>query len=89
MQQRPKRCADKYIEDYDYEGIVNSLDYPCKLDIEKDEIERYVDVLREDTELLGLLRLQYSNIQTGVANLTFYFPAVRNSLKAIVDKYSE
>ena len=82
-----KNCGDKVVPDYDYEAIINSLDYPCSIEVPPEEIKKYVTILKTDPELLGLLRLQHSNIQTAITNLTFYFPDIRVNLGAVRKKF--
>ncbi|WP_206483881.1 hypothetical protein [Thalassotalea sp. G2M2-11] len=78
-----KQCGDKLAQTLDYKTIVNSLDYPCKLKSSKESIKEIVNILKQNKEILGLLRLRYSQLASNISSLTKYYPEIRNGLKAL------
>ncbi|WP_438865378.1 hypothetical protein [Neptunicella sp.] len=81
-----KQCGDHFVEILDYQHIVDSLDYDCQLHLPTDQISTAADLLRSNKQIVGALRLRYSQLQSNVASLTIYYPEIREGLRKIVDQ---
>ncbi len=74
-------CGDKMVEPLDYAGIVNSLDYPCELQVSQELLAEAATTIKEDGELLSFLRLRLAQLQSSLFSLENYYPEISETLK--------
>jgi hypothetical protein len=65
-----KQCGDRYVERGDYQAILNVIDYPCTLDLPKNEIDEAVQSLRSNPLLISYLRVRIADIGTRLTDMT-------------------
>ena len=66
------RCGDKVLKPLDYAGIVQSLDYPCTLDLPAERVHAAAQALRAREGFEEALRLRFADVETVLANLQAY-----------------
>ena len=81
-----ENCGDKFAARQDYQAIINSLDYPCKLDLPAKDISDAANILRGDPKFAALLRLQLARLKSTTILLTDFNPRIRDGLKSIQEQ---
>jgi hypothetical protein len=76
-------CGDRFVAVGDYSAIQNQLDYACEPKLSTEQVDRAANLLRNDSEILPLLRLQAVNLRTHVTLFTFSNQDVLQGLHAI------
>jgi hypothetical protein len=76
-------CGDRIVAPLDYAGIVDSLDYPCTLDLPADTVHAALETLRAQPALLPSLQLRYADVGTVLSNLENYNQAMLVGLRDI------
>jgi hypothetical protein len=66
------RCGDRLVRPLDYAGIVQSLDYPCTLELPAATIRAAAQALRAREGFEEALRLRFADVETVLANLETY-----------------
>jgi hypothetical protein len=66
------KCGDRILAPLDYPGIVQSLDYPCTLDLPIERIRAAAQALRAREGFEETLRLRFADVETVLANLQAY-----------------
>ena len=84
-----RACGDRIVDLFDYEAIVGSLDYPCAPELDKSDVRTAVTLLREDPQVLPLLRQQLMDLITTRHELEVMDSHVRQALRDHVGKYTE
>lgn len=75
-------CGDRFLAIGGYEGMVDSLDYPCSTGLSPADLRSAVNALRSDALLVQLLRLRASDIRTRLAELGPGNPEIQQGLRA-------
>lgn len=78
-------CGDREVPIGDFENIFDSLDYPCETGISPALISEVAGVLRSDVSMIPLLRLRMADVNSAIANLTFYNLGASERLLEIVN----
>lgn len=78
-----EQCGDRIVGRGDFKAIVNSLDYPCKIDLEEEKIAAAADALRSDAALLPFLRLRIADLETALGDLKQNNRDIVEGLRAI------
>lgn len=78
-----KHCGDRTIDIGDYQGIVDNLDYPCKLDLPQQQIDEAANALRANASLVPLLRLRIADLGTRLHDLTVNNRDIVQGLQAV------
>ncbi|HEX5123593.1 MAG TPA: hypothetical protein VFV97_10120 [Rhodanobacteraceae bacterium] len=79
-----EHCGDLSVPVGQYEGIETVLDHPCSTGLPIDVVARSAAMIRTDANLAATLRLRIADLETGIANLTFFFKDdLRDRLKAL------
>jgi hypothetical protein len=76
-------CGDRVVRPGDYKGFVHSLDYPCSTGLPANVIATTAAVLRNDTELVPLLRQRIADVDTNLGSFTIYNKDIMDGLHAI------
>ncbi len=76
-------CGDKVVRVGDFEGIKGSLDYPCSPELSPGQLADAAETLRDDENVLRLLRLRIADVETNVANLTVYQKTIHDGLREL------
>ncbi|MGN6728634.1 MAG: DUF6090 family protein [Rhodanobacteraceae bacterium] len=76
-------CGDRVVRPGDYKGILHSLDYPCSTGLPADVIAENVAILRGDVELVPLLRMRISDVDTNLGSFTVYNKDIRDGLRGL------
>ncbi|CAN5323738.1 hypothetical protein BH11PSE14_BH11PSE14_05790 [soil metagenome] len=79
-------CGDKVIAVGDYREIDSAIDYPCSPHLSPEVISGAVAILRNDRDVLPLLRLRLADVKTSLANMTTYFSGLRAGLRALAGR---
>ncbi|SRR5579885_2055402 len=79
-------CGDRVVLPGDYAHIAHSLDYPCASGLSKDVIAKNAAILRNDSELVPLLRLRIADVDTNLGNFTVYGKDIRDGLRAVAQE---
>ena len=64
------QCGDRYVVRGDYQAILNVIDYPCTLDIPKNEIDEAVQALRSNPLFVSYLRVRIADMGTRMNDMT-------------------
>lgn len=64
-----RTCGDRDVEPLDFDGVVGSLHYDCRLTMPADRIAQAATALRSDPEMLQALYLRLADAETAVASL--------------------
>lgn len=79
-----ERCGDLNVPIGEYRGIEDVLDHPCSTALAPDVIARSAAAIRNDANLAATLRLRIADLETDIANLTFFFKDdLRDHLKTL------
>ncbi len=78
-----KNCGDRYVETGDYSAITGMLDYPCTTGLSDQAIGEAAKALRSTQDLLPLLRLRITDIETRLVDLTSNNRDILDHLRAI------
>ena len=78
-----EKCGDRIIVPLDYAGIVDSLDYPCTLDLPAERIKSAAQALRSREGLLASMQLRFADLGTVLVNLQQYNVALLRDLREI------
>ena len=76
-------CGDRVLKPLDYAGIVQSLDYPCTLDLPPERIQAAAQALRAREGFEEALRLRFADVETVLANLQAYNAGLVDDLREI------
>ena len=76
-------CGDHLVLPGDYAGIPTTLEYPCHVDLPPAQIAATAAALRANPALPALLNLRIMDVDTNVANLTFYQTPLRDGLRRV------
>lgn len=79
-------CGDRVVRPGDYKGFMHSLDYPCSTGLPADVIAKNVAILRGDAELVPLLRMRISDMDTNLGSFTVYNKDIRDGLRALAQE---
>lgn len=79
-------CGDRVVRPGDYKGFMHSLDYPCSTGLPADVIAKNVAMLRGDAELVPLLRMRISDMNTNLGSFTVYNKDIRDGLRALAQE---
>ena len=78
-------CGDRIIREGDYAGIPAYLDYPCDPEIAPEEAAAVARTLRDDPQMLPLLRLQITTTGTNLGGLdSIDYVALRGRMQEFV-----
>ncbi len=75
-------CGDKVVAVGNYKDIDSQIDFPCSPRLSPVAVSDAATILRNDKEVLPLLRLRLADVKTNVANMTTYFGELRVGLRA-------
>jgi hypothetical protein len=81
-----KQCGDRYMLPLDYERIVNSLDYPCTLDLSAEKIRAATQSLRSQEKLVSALQLRFADVETALSDLVINNRVVIKDLRDIAGR---
>jgi len=81
-----KNCGDRFQKVGDYAGIANTLDYPCRTDLDESMIRSAASNLRANANVLPLLRLRIADIETRLTDLTDNNREIVEGLRAIAQE---
>jgi hypothetical protein len=79
-------CGDRLTPVGDYAAIVHALDYPCSTGLPAAAIAKSAAIVRNDPELLAVLRLRIADLETDLANLTVFY---RDDLRAPLQRLAK
>ena len=79
-------CGDHVVAVGDYAAIDSSIDYPCSTGLSAESVAAAVAILRNDPDVVRLLRLRVADVETGVSNLTVYYADMRDGLREIAKR---
>ena len=77
------RCGDRYIKPGDISDIQGVLDHPCSTGLSDQAIGEAVKALRSNPNLVGMLRLRISDLDTRLVDLTSNNRVLLENLRAI------
>ena len=80
------QCGDRIVNPLDYNGIVHSLDYPCKLDVPADKVRAAAQALRSREGIVSALQLRFADLETTLSNLQQYNPALLQGLREFAER---
>lgn len=79
-----EKCGDRVVPIGDYRGIAHMLDYPCVTGLSSAAIAAGAASLRGDPQLVALLQLRISNVETNLVLLTtLWAPGYREPLRRL------
>jgi len=81
-----RQCGDRFVASGDYEAIVDSLAYPCSLDLPPGEIERAAGLLRADPDLVEALQIRFADVETAITDLETVNAPMVDKLRAIAGR---
>jgi hypothetical protein len=64
-------CGDRFVVIGDFSGIKHPLHYPCKTDLNQDQIAQAVSLLRSNPAVIENLRLRAMNVRSLLSNMIF------------------
>jgi hypothetical protein len=79
------QCGDRLAEPGDYAAIVDSLDYPCALDLPRGKIQAAAAALRAEARFLPTLQLQFADTETAIQLLESTNRTMRENLRDITE----
>jgi hypothetical protein len=82
-------CGDRPVAVGDYAALMNSLDYPCTIDLPPEQVAAAVQTLRSHATLLPLLRLRVADIRTRLFDFTVNNKDMVDSLREIATSESQ
>ena len=68
-----ERCGDRTVPVGNYTGIDDVLDYDCSTGLPAEILAKNAAILRSDAGIAAALRLRIADLETDLANLTFYY----------------
>lgn len=74
-------CGDKNVNPLDYQGIIDSIDYPCDPAIDEALIVQAAETIRNHELFLPYLRLRLAQLQASIFSLKNYYPELTFNLK--------
>ncbi|MCX7554750.1 DUF6090 family protein [Marinicella sp. S1101] len=74
-------CGDKNVEPLDYQGIIDSIDYPCDPLLNEDLVADAAATIRTHELFLPYLRLRLAQLQASLYSLKNYYPELTDNLK--------
>ena len=74
-------CGDKNVDPLDYQGIIDSIDYPCDPLLGKDLVVDAAATIRTHELFLPYLRLRLAQLQASLYSLKYYYPELTDKLK--------
>jgi len=77
-------CGDLFVPVGDFSALHNQLDYECKTGLSPEQIDHAAKLLRTDSEMVALLRLQAVNLRTHVTLFKFSNQDILQGLHTIV-----
>lgn len=77
-------CGDKIVVPGDFEGVNDSLDYPCKTGLSAAQLADSVARLRANPNIVPQLRLRLLDVETSLFNFADYYQTLRGSLAELV-----
>ena len=78
-------CGDKVVQVGDFHGVKGSLDYPCLPALSPGQLAAAAETLRNDDNVLPLLRLRIADVETNVTNLTLYNKSIHDGLRELAN----
>ena len=81
-----QNCGDRFLEVGNYEGMANTLDYPCRTGLDEETIRTAASALRSNALMVPLLRLRIADIETRLTDLTGNNRAIVDGLRAIAQE---
>jgi Family of unknown function (DUF6090) len=81
-----KQCGDRYVQRGDYQAILNTIDYPCKLNIPQSEIDEAVQILRSNPQYVAFLRVRIADIGTRLFDMTVNNQDILVGLEAVTEE---
>ena len=78
-----KNCGDRPISVLDYQSIGSVLEYPCSTGLSPEVIAASVKALRDNRELVPLLRLRIADIETRLGDMNGNNRDIRDALRVI------
>jgi hypothetical protein len=75
-----QNCGDKSVDPLDYQGIIDSIDYPCDPGLEEDLIIEAAAMIRSHQLFLPYLRLRHAQLQASISSLKYYYPELTEKL---------
>lgn len=81
-----RNCGDRFLAVGDYEGMANTLDYPCQTGLEDERIRSAANELRSNALMVPLLRLRIADIETRPTDRSVNNKAIVEGLRAIAQE---
>lgn len=81
-----RNCGDRFLAVGDYQGMTNTLDYPCQTGLDDERIRSAANELRSNALMLPLLRLRIADIETRLTDLSVNNKAIVEGLRAIAQE---
>lgn len=81
-----RNCGDRFVKVGDYEGIANTLDYPCQTGLAEDAIRSAASALRSNASLVPLLRLRIADIETRLSDMTVNNRVIMDGLRQVAQE---
>ena len=86
QQELATTCGDRVVLPGDYEGMPNSLDYPCSPDFSQTVVAANAAVLRGDPQFLRFVSLRIADVETNQVNLKIFYADVHDGLKSLAQE---
>jgi len=74
-------CGDKNVEPLDYQGMIDSIDYPCDPGLNEDLVTAAAAIIRTHESFLPYLRLRLAQLQASLYSIKNYYPELTDNLK--------
>ena len=81
-----KQCGDRYVKRGDYKAIQNPIDYPCRLDLPKNQIDEAVQALRANPLFVSYLRVRIADIDTRLTDMSVNNRDIVAGLKTVTEE---
>lgn len=81
-----KACGDKLTPTGDYALFAHALDYPCKTGLDAATVKSAAAALRANPNMLPLLRLRISDIETRIGDMTINNRSLMNDLREVTGR---
>jgi hypothetical protein len=78
-----QNCGDRFVKVGDYQGLANTLDYPCRTGLAEEAIRAAAAALRSNSTIVPLLRLRIADIETRLTDLTANNREIVEGLRSI------
>ena len=79
------KCGDRNVNALDYQGIVDSIDYPCNPEIDEDLVKDTAETIRTHELFLPYLRLRLAQLQASINSVKYYYPEITENLNKFRD----